>query len=108
MKREARPQEGAFAGLEWLLPTFIFVFIGKAYFDAFPKEAGKDHYHLLKNALAKLTARWTGPAAPKVRVYFSEGKAESPTPRYSLLYSMMAQLDDGISVKLLIQADFTA
>lgn len=108
VKSEARPEEGAAAGLEWLLPTAIFVFIGKSYFDAFLKEAGKEHYHLLKKALAKLTARWTGPAAPTVRVYFSKGKAESSIPRYSLLYSVMAQLTGRMSVKLLIQGSFTA
>ena len=104
---EMRPKDGAFAGLEWLLPTAIVVFVTKAYFEEFLKEAGKDHYQLLKRALLKLTERWSGRAAPRVRMYFTKGKAESPIPKYSLTYSVMAQLGAGISVKLLIRTDFT-
>ncbi|MGY8775714.1 hypothetical protein [Spongiibacter tropicus] len=44
----------SYAGLEWLMPTAVMVFIAKPYFDSFLKEAGKDHYHILKNAIGKL------------------------------------------------------
>src|SRR4051812_10695315 len=81
VKRESRPQDGPDAGLEWLVPTAIVVFITKAYFDAFLKEAGKDPYLLLKKALTKLTERWTGPAAPSAQLVFSNGKADSPIPK---------------------------
>ena len=42
---------GIQAGVEWLLPTAVAVFITKSYFDAFLKEMGKDHYHLLKKGV---------------------------------------------------------
>lgn len=107
IRRESREQESPFAGFEWLIPTAVVVFIGKAYFESFLKEAGKDHYDILKKALAKLTAKFTGSQAPQARLYFSEGKAISPIPKYSLVYSVLAELGGGYSAKLLIQSDLT-
>lgn len=107
LKQEPRPRPGPNAGVEWLLPTAVVIFIGKAYFDAFLKEAGKDHYHVLKKALQKLTSKLTSPDAPTVRVLGVGGKFKSPPPKYSLVYSLVAQLDDCLSVKLLLQANFS-
>src|SRR6266850_911935 len=53
LRVESRPA-GPQAGLEWLLPTAVVILLGKAYFDAFLKEAGKDHYHLLKSGMSRL------------------------------------------------------
>jgi len=103
---ESRPDPGAYAGVEWLLPTAVVVFLGRSYFDAFLKEAGKDHYHLLKKALLKVSAKFFGKDAPQGRVIFTTGKAESEIPRYSLSYSVVAQVGNGLRVKLLLQSDF--
>ncbi|WP_152632822.1 hypothetical protein [Pseudomonas fluorescens] len=46
---ETRPAPAPYAAIEWLVPTTIILFIGKAYFEEFLKEMGKDHYHILKN-----------------------------------------------------------
>src|SRR5690348_1427845 len=54
--RIERPNPAPQAGVEWLLPTAAFVFISKSYFDGFLKEAGKDHYDLLKKGAGKLWA----------------------------------------------------
>ena len=103
---ESTQDPGPYAGIEWLLPTAIFVFLGKSYFDGFLKEAGKDHYHSLKKALQKVSSKLFGKDAPKGRIVFSSGKAESETPKYSIIYSVIAQLGDNLRVKLLIQSDF--
>lgn len=105
---ESRPDPGAYAGIEWLLPTAVVVFLGRSYFDSFLKEAGKDHYHLFKKALLKVSAKFFGREALRGRVIFTKGKAESEIPRYSLSYSVMAQIGDGLRVKLLLQSDFDA
>lgn len=105
---ESRPDPGVYAGVEWLLPTAVAVFLGRSYFDAFLKEAGKDHYHLLKKALLKVSAIFFGKNAPQGRVIFTKGKAESEIPRYSLFYSVVAQVGDNLRVKLLLQSDFDA
>ncbi|TDK31011.1 hypothetical protein [Luteimonas terrae] len=105
---ESRPDPGAYAGVEWLIPTAVVVFLGRSYFDAFLKEAGKDHYQVLKSALLKVSARFFGKDAPQGRVVFTKGKVESEIPRYSIFYSIVAQVGDGLRVKLLLQSDFDA
>ena len=54
VKTNERSKSGPFAGIEWLLPTAIMVIIAKPYFDSFLREAGKDHYHILKKNLSNL------------------------------------------------------
>jgi hypothetical protein len=46
---EQRDEDGPFSSFEWLIPTAVVLFIGKAYFDGFLKEMGKDHYALLRD-----------------------------------------------------------
>ena len=105
---ESRLPPGPYAGMEWMLPTAIIVYIGKSYFDAFLKEAGKDHYQLLKAGLKKLAARCTGEQAPRTHLYFTDRKAASETPRYSLVLSVVADLGQGITIKLLLDPNYTA
>lgn len=105
---ESRPDPGAYAGVEWLLPTAVVVFLGRSYFDSFLKEAGKDHYILLKKALQKVSAKFFGKDAPRGKIVFTKGKAEHEIPRYSISYSLVAQVGDGLRVKLLLQNEFDA
>lgn len=106
--QEERPRPGPFAGLEWFLPTAIIVYIAKPYFESFLTEAGRDHYQLLKKALSKLSARFTGPSAPVARIYLSDGKLKSPAPKYSLTYSVVGEIGTGLRAKLLLQVTLTA
>jgi hypothetical protein len=46
--------------VEWFIPTAIVFFVAKSYFDGFLKEAGKDHYQLLKSKLSKTAAKTMG------------------------------------------------
>ena len=99
---DERERAGPQAGLEWLLLTTAFLFIGKSYFDGIFKEVGKDHYQLLKRASKTLYARLVGPSSPAVTVVSTVGKASS-VRKYSLLFSLLAEADDGLRFKLLIQ-----
>jgi hypothetical protein len=103
VESEERDGDGPYAGLEWLVPTVVIIFLGKAYFDGFLKEMGKDHYALLKQGLKSLYARLVGPEAPKVTVLSTAGKA-SGAQKYSLLFSLLAEAEDGLRFKLLIQS----
>ena len=104
---ESRPEFGPMAGVEWLLPTSVFVYLGKSYFDGFLKEMGKDHYALLKTGLISLYSALLGPTAPKVQVISTAGKV-SKNRRYSLLYSVIAEADAGLKFKLLLPQSNTA
>lgn len=100
--REPEP----YAGLEWLLPTAAFIYIGKSYFDGMLKEMGKEHYVLLKAGLKTLWAKLLGPAAPKMTVVSTEGKTSTNQP-YSLVYSIIADAAEGHKFKLLFPQDIT-
>ncbi len=103
---ESRPEFGPMAGVEWLLPTAVFVYLGKSYFDGFLKEMGKDHYALLKTGLKGLYSALLGPASPKVQVIGTAGKISKDRP-YSLLYSVIAEADAGLKFKLLLPQSCT-
>lgn len=101
------PNRGPYASIEWLVPTAIIVYVAKPYFEAFLEEAGKDHYHFFKNRVKAFTGKFTGEDAPTARIIRSSGNAESSSPKYSLVYSIVAELDEGVSVKLLLQTEFS-
>jgi hypothetical protein len=101
LRVESHPAPGPRAGLEWLLPTAVVVFLGKAYFDAFLKEAGKDHYHLLKSGLSWL---WRSLVSKDRRVNLQRVTAGGKVvdDKYSLALSVMAEANDGYRFKLLV------
>ncbi len=99
---DEREKDGPYAGLEWLLPTAVVIFICKSYFDGFLKEMGKEHYHLLKRALKTLAKRVLGPAGPRVARVTSKGKVPQ-SDHYSLIYSVVADAGGRKRIKLLIQ-----
>ena len=67
VKCESVSNPAPYAGIEWLMPTFVVIFIAKAYFDGFLKEAGKDHYQILKTGLAKLSEKFDRTNMPEAR-----------------------------------------
>jgi hypothetical protein len=103
---QSREPDGPFAGMEWLLPTAVIVYIGKSYFDGFLKEMGKDHYALLKAGFGKLQSKLLGSEAPKMTIISTQGKTRSDQ-KYSLMYSILAEAGEGINFKLLIQREIT-
>jgi hypothetical protein len=99
-------EETFYAGLEWLVPTAVVVFITHSYFDGIFKEMGKDHYSLLKTGLKSLWKRLLGPSAPKMVVMSSAGKSSANQP-YSLVYSIGADVAPHLRFKLLFPIDIT-
>lgn len=106
VRLEERGDSGIYAGLEWLLPTAVVVFIGHSYIDGFVKEIGKDHYALLKKGLHSLYAKFVGPKSPELIVMSTAGKTRAAGD-YSLLFSLLAEADDGLCFKLLIKKSAT-
>jgi hypothetical protein len=92
-----------FAGVEWLLPTAAFLYVAKSYFDAMLKEAGKEHYHILK---AKLPLLWekffSRQRAIHVTAVVSGAAKVEATPTFSRAMSLMAEGPDGLVIKLLL------
>lgn len=98
---EKQEDVGGYACPEWFIWPVAAVFISKAYFDGFLKEAGKDHYHILKHALSKLTKNVMGNDDVEPVLIGSEGKLSSRNP-FSLIFSIYAEAHDGNRFKLLI------
>lgn len=95
---ESRPRSGPFAGLEWLIPTGVMLFISQGYFNGFLGEMGKDHYVSLKAGLKALRDRF---ASVKVTLIGTPGKASADQP-YSLFYSIYFEDPAGRRFKFLI------
>ncbi|NOZ84179.1 MAG: hypothetical protein GXP60_05150 [Epsilonproteobacteria bacterium] len=95
-------EHGPFAGVEWLLPTAVILFIGKAYFDSFFKEMGKDHYHLIKNGLHSFRKKFLSEAASNQYKRVSVPSTKTPKdPIFSILFSIMAKTKNGQNIKFL-------
>lgn len=102
LRVESHPGRGPQASVEWLISTAVVIFLGKAYFDAFLKEAGKDHYHLLKSGMSLLW-RFLVSKDRKVNLQCVTVGGKVIDNRYSLILSMMAEANDGYRFKLLIE-----
>ena len=97
---ESRPKD-AFAGIEWYLPTAMLLWIGKSYFDSFLKEAGKDHYQVLKQATSKLWSNFFG-ENPKAAYRLIASSPEKLQGSHSISFSILGEIDNGQRIKLIL------
>lgn len=98
LRVESRPRSGPFAGLEWLIPTGVMLFIGQGYFNGFLGEMGKDHYAVMKAGVKALRDRF---ASVKVTLVGTPGKASADQP-FSLFYSIYFEDPAGRRFKFLV------
>lgn len=98
---DEREKPGPWMGIEWFLPTAAIIFISKSYFDAFLKEAGKDHYHKLKKKIASATIKTMSLPRIEPVILGTEGKIRRSNP-YSMALSLYAEANDGNKFKLLL------
>lgn len=98
---EIRAHGSVFAGIDWLMPTAIMLFISRAYFDAIFSEMGKDHYKILKRGIKALQRR---AMAFRIVQKGTPGKL-SDRPLYSRGFSIMVAIADRLTLKFLIQPD---
>lgn len=100
---------GVFAGLQWLIPTAIVLWIGRSYFDGFVKEAGKDHYQRLKQCLNSWWPTFFGDS-PEIRVSATgtPGRIGTEPASYSLAVSILGEADSGLQFKLLFPNSISA
>jgi len=88
-----------FAGVEWLMPTAVVLYLMHTFFGAMISEAGKDTYKRLKSSAVTLYGR-TSPL--KISLIATAGKVEE-VPRYSLGYSIVVPTSQELIFKFLIQ-----
>jgi len=97
---------GPFAGVEWLLPTAVIVFVTKAYFDAFLKEMGKDHYSLLKKGILSIWNKLLSKDR-KIRLTSIGTTGKVNSAKYSLAFSVWSELNDQYKLKFLFDDELT-
>jgi len=97
LKRE-EPQP--WASVEWAIPGIIAAYIFKPYFESFLKEAGKDHYNLLKKCLNKLL-KFNKNAPVETIVSDGSPKKVDKTNSQSKAISIHIEMKDGRKLKLL-------
>lgn len=89
-----------YASLEFLIPTAICAYLAKPYFDGFFKEAGKDHYILIKEALSRLSERAREIPMKKVTASESTNKGGNSYSQ-SFAFSTIVHTKKGRVVKFL-------
>lgn len=93
-----------FACLEWAIPGLFVVFLSKSYFDSFLKEAGKDHYQILKKWLNKLIIETRQHKVHLVTSNFSPNKIDKRNTQSKTL-SIYLQTPEGKRIKLLFDEE---
>jgi hypothetical protein len=98
---ESREPFGPMACAEWYIMPAVAAFVGVSYFSGFLKEAGKDHYLLLKERLSNLTNVVMKTPRIEPSVFATEGKINANNP-FSLAFAIHADTEDGFTFKLLM------
>lgn len=88
------------ASVEWAIPGLVAVFILRSYFDSFLKEAGKDHYQLLKKSVTGLVSKTKDLPVRTLTAQQSIEKTDDEFPM-SKAISIHLQLRDGTMLKLM-------
>ena len=104
LKVHQRPELGLTASMEWIIPTAIAAYVFKSYFDGFLKEAGKDHYTILRNWLKKFADN--GRLIKVQTIYASESTSKQSTNNtQSKSVSLFLQTKNDKLIKLLFDND---
>jgi hypothetical protein len=100
---EKRPNT-PFIALEWAIPTAIIVYLAKPYIDSFLKEAGKDHYLIVKEKLTKFAQKVLKIRRQTVVSSQSPNKVRADNP-VSSSFSLCSITIDGRPLKFLFLGD---
>ena len=98
--RVERKEPTAWAASEWIIPGIVAVYILKPYFESFLKEAGKDHYLLLKNKLNSILAKTKNMNINTITAKETTEKINNSNTQ-SKAISIFIQTKNGIVIKLL-------
>lgn len=101
-----REEPKIWSSVEWAIPGIIAAYIFKPYFEAFLKEAGKDHYQLLKKCLNKLLKLNKNAQVETVVSDLSSNKLDK-TNTQSKAISIHIEIKDERKIKLLFDNDLS-
>ena len=87
------------AAIEWAIPAAVGIYIFKSYFDGFLKEAGKEHYHLLKKGIRKIIHSVYKYVIPHIKLIGTKGKIDKKI--YTTALSISSVSSNGKNYKLI-------
>lgn len=100
--RKQEPQ--MWNSIEWTIPGLIAAYLFKPYFETFLKEAGKDHYLLLKEQLKKLLAKGKNAKVTTITSSTSTNKTDKNDTQ-SKAISVEVEIKDGRRIKLMFDTE---
>ena len=80
-----------FACMEWAIPSIIFAYISKTYFEGFLSEMGADHYRVFKEWTFKQNKKFKGITTKTITGAKSTekvGKSKSPSNFFALYFQI--------------------
>ena len=89
-----------YAALDWVIPGLIATYILKPYFESLLKEAGKDHYQILKTKMGVLLSKAKRMNVKKVTASQSTEKLDNSDSQSGAI-SIFLETKDGYLIKLL-------
>lgn len=98
--RIERKEPTAWAASEWIIPGIVAVYILKPYFESFLKEAGKDHYLLLKKKLNDILSKAKKMEVNTITSSGTTNKIDNSNTQ-SKAISIFVQTEKRIMIKLL-------
>lgn len=100
-QKEKLPSRGPQSSPEVFIFTCVVLFVLKSYFEGFLNEAGKHHYTVLRMALKKQWKHFFHKDRKlQAGIFTVHGEIK---PKYSLIFSMYSEIDNGKKVKFLIR-----
>jgi hypothetical protein len=103
LRIEPRPSGRAMASIDWLMPTAVLAYVGKAYFDVFLEDIAKSHLDALKRGIKTLGQRMGQVRYARIA---SRGKLPD-ADRYSSLFSVWTERAEGGRFKMLVAEGLT-
>lgn len=92
LRLEVKSQEPKmYASLEWFVPSMLFAYIAKPYFDSFLSKMGPDHYTILKEWIYKQNKNLKGRKVKTVTSSISPQKntnSNSPQNLFTLYFTL--------------------
>ena len=99
----SRSARGPQMSIEWVAFPLLAIFVLGPYFDGFLNEAGRDHYHVLRNAIIGFWGKLFGNNCKyQAAVLTASGIKDL---EYSASFAVYTVIDNGKLVKLLIHED---
>jgi len=96
------------AGVEWLLPTALAVYILKPYTAAILQEMGRDHYHAIKKVIVAAARRLVGKdKLVTISVVTSSASPQKTSGKYSVAFSSLITLSEKYKMKFLFDDTLT-